>query len=129
MLEAAKWVAQSQGQLIAHLLSQNPDYSLVTVGHSLGAGTAALLAMLLRHPPSLPALSLSPHHLPPAALIPYCWAFACPCIVSQDLAETAFFIRSVVLQMRGSGMLMGRRDAALCMHGTDRALHAAFGAT
>ncbi|CAI7840381.1 unnamed protein product, partial [Closterium sp. NIES-53] len=98
MLEAAKWVAQSQGQLIAQLLSQNPGYSLVTVGHSLGAGTAALLAMLLRHPPSLPALSLSPHLLPPPALSPLCWAFACPCIVSQDLAETAFFIRTVVLQ-------------------------------
>ncbi|CAI5537432.1 unnamed protein product [Closterium sp. Naga37s-1] len=98
MLEAAKWVAQSQGQLIAQLLSQNPGYSLVTVGHSLGAGTAALLAMLLRHPPSLPALSLSPHLLPPPALSPFCWAFACPCIVSQDLAETAFFIRTVVLQ-------------------------------
>ncbi|CAI5942270.1 unnamed protein product [Closterium sp. NIES-64] len=100
MLEAAKWVAQSQGQLIAQLLSQNPGYSLVTVGHSLGAGTAALLAMLLRHPPSLPALSLSlsPHLLPAPALSPFCWAFACPCIVSQDLAETAFFIRTVVLQ-------------------------------
>ncbi|CAI5537431.1 unnamed protein product [Closterium sp. Naga37s-1] len=95
MLESAKWVAKSQGNLVATLLDQNPGYSLVTVGHSLGAGTAALLAMLLRHPPTVSSLSLV---LPPPALSPVCWAYACPSVVSQNLAETSPFLKTAVLQ-------------------------------
>ncbi|CAI5473161.1 unnamed protein product, partial [Closterium sp. Yama58-4] len=95
MLESAKWVATKQGKLIATLLEQNPGYSLVTTGHSLGAGTAALLAMLLRDPPTVSSLSLT---LPPAALTPTCWAYACPAVVSQNLAETSSFLNTVVLQ-------------------------------
>ncbi|CAI5490000.1 unnamed protein product, partial [Closterium sp. Naga37s-1] len=95
MMESAKWVAKKQGKLIASLLEQNPGYSLVTVGHSLGAGTAALLAMLLRHPPTVSSLSLA---LPAAALTPTCWAYACPAVVSQNLAETSTFLNTVVLQ-------------------------------
>ena len=45
-----------------------PDFQLVLVGHSLGAGTAAILALLLRHDyPSLHCYAYSP----PGGLLRY----------------------------------------------------------
>ncbi|KAF0698358.1 Aste57867_11008 [Aphanomyces stellatus] len=59
------------------------DYGLVVTGHSLGAGAATLLALMLR--PKYPALS--------------CLAFSPPgCLVSPALAESMkAFVTSVVL--------------------------------
>lgn len=109
----------------------------MVVGHSLGAGTAALLAMLLQEDiqkareqqkgqliewgasdasdplEALAALSLSsdPNAAKPAAVVAspqqpqkkgsvLCWAFACPPVVSQNLAtQCSDLVRSVVLQV------------------------------
>lgn len=113
-------------------------WNVVVVGHSLGAGTAALLAMLLQEdiqkaheqqqgqleggttvaPDPLEALavlslssdsdtgakrtaavSLHQQHQKKGSIL--CWAFACPPVVSQNLAaQCADLVRSVVLQVR-----------------------------
>lgn len=47
MLRSARWLMTHELPRIAQLLSQRPDHSLRLIGHSLGAGTLSLLAMLL----------------------------------------------------------------------------------
>lgn len=47
MLEAARAVQNDSEAVIAKELEDNPEYSLVLVGHSLGGGCAALLGTLL----------------------------------------------------------------------------------
>lgn len=49
MLEAAKAVYKDVDATIRHELLQNPEYSLVLTGHSLGGGCAALLGKLLEN--------------------------------------------------------------------------------
>ena len=44
MLEAAMAVAIEMEEIIQEALNENPDFSLVIVGHSMGAGCASLLA-------------------------------------------------------------------------------------
>lgn len=46
MIDGAKGVARTTGQIITAELDANPDYSLVIVGHSLGGGVAAVLAAM-----------------------------------------------------------------------------------
>jgi hypothetical protein len=47
MLEAAKAILSDSNACIANELLENPDYSLVLAGHSLGGGCAALLGKIL----------------------------------------------------------------------------------
>lgn len=46
MLEAARKVSEQALSTIATQLAAHPDFKLVIVGHSLGAGTAAVLGTL-----------------------------------------------------------------------------------
>ena len=46
MLEAAQGLLKSTQEIVARELNENPDYSLVIVGHSMGGGVAALLGTL-----------------------------------------------------------------------------------
>lgn len=46
MIDASKSVARMTGKTISDELDAHPDYSLVIVGHSLGAGVAACLAAM-----------------------------------------------------------------------------------
>ena len=48
MLRAATWLLSREVSTIQELLQQLPGYSLRFIGHSLGAGTAILAAMLLK---------------------------------------------------------------------------------
>ncbi|KAJ0961133.1 hypothetical protein J5N97_000883 [Dioscorea zingiberensis] len=48
MVAAAHWIAKCTTPVLLKALSQHPDYSIKIVGHSLGGGTAALLAYILR---------------------------------------------------------------------------------
>jgi hypothetical protein len=50
MLAAARGLLRSAAATLAECCAEYPEYQLVVVGHSLGAGTAALLTALLRHP-------------------------------------------------------------------------------
>lgn len=54
-----------QGDAIAKALKDNPGYSLKLMGHSLGAGTAAVAAMLIKNSPEV-----SPSYIPSSHLTP-----------------------------------------------------------
>ena len=45
--KCAQWLLTNEVDTLAGLLEDNPGYSLKLVGHSLGAGTAALLGMMI----------------------------------------------------------------------------------
>lgn len=68
MVQAAQYIFDKlhEEQLIERALQHCPDrgtdtYEIVTVGHSLGAGTASILGILLRqHYPSLQSFCYSP---------------------------------------------------------------------
>ncbi|GJN34702.1 hypothetical protein PR202_gb23388 [Eleusine coracana subsp. coracana] len=47
LLRAAAWVLDAECDLLRDLLSKYPDYTLTFTGHSLGAGVAAMLAMVV----------------------------------------------------------------------------------
>ncbi|PAA82193.1 hypothetical protein BOX15_Mlig000541g5 [Macrostomum lignano] len=68
-------------------MEENPDYRLVVVGHSLGAGVAALLGYLLRRKyPRLVCYCYSP---PLQVVTPefaeHCKQFVCCCSLGEDL--------------------------------------------
>lgn len=46
MMTSARHVSNKIKPLVLHALDRNPDYTLVITGHSLGAGTSAMLALL-----------------------------------------------------------------------------------
>lgn len=47
LLRAAAWVLDAECDLLRDLLSKYPDYTLTFTGHSLGAGVAAMLTMVV----------------------------------------------------------------------------------
>ena len=48
MLRAASWLLDRELAVLQDLLQQHPGFRLRLIGHSLGAGTATLAAMLLK---------------------------------------------------------------------------------
>uniref|UniRef100_A0A1D1ZG15 Sn1-specific diacylglycerol lipase alpha n=1 Tax=Anthurium amnicola TaxID=1678845 RepID=A0A1D1ZG15_9ARAE len=47
LLKAAAWILDEECENLRALLDERPNYSLTFVGHSLGSGVAAMLAMLV----------------------------------------------------------------------------------
>ncbi|CAM6089926.1 unnamed protein product [Calypogeia fissa] len=92
MLGSARWIRDCVADVLKDLMSKN-GYRLVLTGHSLGAGTAALLTMLLRetNEKGLTVLGAKPN-------LVTCWGFCCPPCVDKKLAEEMFFVRCVVHQ-------------------------------
>jgi len=83
ILAAAQEKFKDLTPLLLRTLKTLPNYRLVIVGHSLGAGTAALLAILLHDEYSLDL---------------HCYAFAPPCLLSLDLAaKCKDFITTIIL--------------------------------
>lgn len=68
------------------------------MGHSLGAGTASLLTLLLRETESATSGPFSNVLKIPPDMIT-CWGFGCPPCVDLNLANSASFINNVVLQV------------------------------
>eukprot|EP00249_Psilotum_nudum_P003658 c17117_g1_i1 orf=177-1667(-) len=97
MLEAAVWILKNEIGTIQDLLRLNPGYGLVLVGHSLGAGTASLLSMLLQRFCD-PDNSDSSFVLQICPLLIKCWGFGCPPCVDICLAQQGSFIKNIVLQ-------------------------------
>eukprot|EP00898_Chlorokybus_atmophyticus_P003642 jgi/Chlat1/4279/Chrsp29S04368 len=110
MVAAARRLAESHLPAVASALDQNPGYELVITGHSLGAGVASLLAMLL-HENDYGVISStfqsakSTVRIPPQknwALLerltnPRCFAYAPPSIVSLPLAQNcSSYVTSIV---------------------------------
>nr|CAG8470662.1 3155_t:CDS:2 [Entrophospora candida] len=67
-------------------LQQNDGYGLVLVGHSLGAGVASLLTLLLASPTTRMTTRWS--GLPLGRRV-HCYVFATPCVMSIDLSKKA----------------------------------------
>ena len=87
---AAQLLHSRLAPVLADAFARFPTYRLVTIGHSLGAGTASLLAMLLRHDTSCSAL-------PAAARAVECFAFAPPALATLGLAlECEPYVTTVV---------------------------------
>lgn len=57
------WGVALQAGAIAAALKDNPGFSLKLLGHSLGAGTAAIAAMLIRNSPEVLLLTDETHSL------------------------------------------------------------------
>jgi alpha-beta hydrolase superfamily lysophospholipase len=51
MLSAAEWFATNELKSVRAILDEHPGYRLVLTGHSLGAGTACLLAHWIKNKP------------------------------------------------------------------------------
>ena len=49
MLSAAEWFADNELKNVRAILDAHPGYALLLVGHSLGAGTATLLAHWIKN--------------------------------------------------------------------------------
>ncbi|GAB2271700.1 hypothetical protein Dimus_006532 [Dionaea muscipula] len=47
LLKAARWVFDTEHEVLRELLERHPTYKLTLAGHSLGAGVAALLTMVV----------------------------------------------------------------------------------
>ncbi|KAM0947634.1 putative fungal lipase-like domain, mono-/di-acylglycerol lipase, alpha/Beta hydrolase [Dioscorea sansibarensis] len=83
MVAAAHWIAKRTTPVLLKALSQHPDYSIKIVGHSLGGGTAALLAYILREHKEFCSST--------------CVAFAPAACMTWDLAESGQqFITTVI---------------------------------
>lgn len=94
MLEAARWVVEHVSEDLRQLLTAHPRYSLRIIGHSLGAGTSALTAYLLRNLPSSDPLR---ELLPPSKVSAV--TFATPACMSPEVARSvSSFVTTVVLQ-------------------------------
>ena len=70
MVEAAKGVAKATRKIIASELAADPTYDLVIVGHSLGGGTAAVLANIWED--TFPGLMVFGYGVPCVAPIGAC---------------------------------------------------------
>lgn len=82
-LTAARWLFAQTFEAIKGEVESHAGYSLTVTGHSMGAGAAVLLTMMLRERPE------TRHAV--------CVAFACPAVLTKELAEVcAPFVWSVV---------------------------------
>jgi len=71
---------------LATTLANYPDYGLVLTGHSLGAGVAALVSILISGPDESGAFVTKHDSLPQGRPI-HCYAFGSPAIVCQRLRK------------------------------------------
>lgn len=72
MLASARGVSRAARKSVASELAARPDYDLVVIGHSLGAGTAAVLGTIWRD--TFPGLIV--------------YAYGCPCVSPDDAYPT-----------------------------------------
>ncbi|KAJ7539679.1 hypothetical protein O6H91_11G105200 [Diphasiastrum complanatum] len=96
MLAAARRFHDNEGHILRDLLVANQGYRLVLVGHSLGAGTAGLLCMLLRGTIRAGQHCVLTSEVARSNII--CWGFGCPPCMDRRLAKQTSYIRNVVLQ-------------------------------
>jgi len=111
-LRAAKWIAEQAGPALQRAAEECPGFRLVVTGHSLGAGVAAILSLLLdaRIRPGSNDRAAEP---PPtrtvgedlkatggnALVMPFsrveCYAFGCPGVASPEISMSSRALRCV----------------------------------
>lgn len=92
MLQAATWFVENELKKVADLVRARPGYDLLLIGHSLGAGTAAMLAHMIHNDADAKA----------AAQGIKCTAVgvATPAVLTEELAgKCSDYITSVVLMV------------------------------
>eukprot|EP00931_Biecheleriopsis_adriatica_P054673 TRINITY_DN32199_c0_g1_i1.p1 TRINITY_DN32199_c0_g1~~TRINITY_DN32199_c0_g1_i1.p1 ORF type:complete len:665 (+),score=117.81 TRINITY_DN32199_c0_g1_i1:227-2221(+) len=134
---AAMWVLQESRDALAQASNDHPEYTLVITGHSLGAGTAAILTLILGVKCSTPSaeqdsdsafadLKSLAAELGGTEDIPRLnfrlikgYTFACPGVVSPDVAESSHALNGVT-------SVACRHDVIVrtCMRSIDRLLYA-----
>ncbi len=78
-------------QLLLELRAKHPGYRIKLLGHSLGAGTAALLGLYLRNDSKeFKDAGVDPEEI-------YCTVFAPPACTSENLAKKFTFCTSLVM--------------------------------
>lgn len=83
MVAAARWIAKISAPCLLDALSENPEYKVKIVGHSLGGGTAALLTYILREQKEFSSST--------------CVTFAPAACMTWDLAESGkHFITTII---------------------------------
>lgn len=82
-LTAARWLLAQTFEAIKSQVEAHPGFSLTVTGHSMGAGSGVLLTMMLRE------RAVTAHAT--------CVAFACPAVLTRELAEVCKpFVTSVL---------------------------------
>jgi hypothetical protein len=92
MLKAARWFVKHKLGMLRELCDEHPSYGLLLVGHSLGAGTAVLVAHLMHRgdPEAMEVIQGIKLHAV---------GIATPAVLTANLAEGCNgYISSVVLQ-------------------------------
>ena len=84
MLAAARFLLKQNRDLITRTMRDHEGYRLVLVGHSMGAGIAVLLTMMLRE-------------MVPGCSDARCYAMACPACMTLELATSCKdYVTSVI---------------------------------
>lgn len=97
MLGAAKWIMEEEHENLQILLKAYPGHKFVLTGHSLGAGTASLLCIILQE--SMFKNDKVDFTRPNVASpMMDCWGFGCPPCVDKDLSQQPTTIRNIILQ-------------------------------
>jgi len=109
ILHNTEWVwnhIKEQGAM-KKFLDKNPDYSLTVVGHSLGAGTASLLTLLISRDPNFKTKPIK------------CFAYAPPPLLdlvlakhqrTEELISTIVFDHDIIPQTSLSNLLYLKKD-------------------
>ena len=107
ILHTARWVqgVLRDKEILETAFSRGPNFKLIVVGHSLGAGCAAVLAMLLRqHYPNLHCFAYSPPGCLNEPAASYTKQFVTSVTLGKDLVArfglaTAFSLKSDIVAM------------------------------
>jgi hypothetical protein len=77
MLASARWLLTEVKEALVDASKNYPDYKLIVTGHSLGAGIAVLLTMMVRELQGSRQFATAD-----------CVTFACPACVTLELAKS-----------------------------------------
>lgn len=97
ILGAAKWIMEEEHENLQILLKAYPGHKFVLTGHSLGAGAASLLCIILQES-IFKNGKIDVSRLNVASPMMVCWGFGCPPCVDKELAQQSPTIRNIILQ-------------------------------
>ncbi|WVZ50036.1 hypothetical protein U9M48_001335 [Paspalum notatum var. saurae] len=98
MVAAARWIADQAVPCLSRALEQFPDYRVKIIGHSMGAGIAAILTYMLREDNRLSSSS--------------CIAFGPAACMTWDLAESGKDFVTTVVNRNDLVPSLGKASAA-----------------